>query len=355
MRVLIHEHFTSGGRSGLPRTVGEANRRASGRHHGGEHDDELLAAGRGMLRPFVADVLDSGADVTVTLAPGLAIDLPPETRVVTSDAPAQALAAALAQVDAAIVIAPESDDALVAATAIVERSGVRNLGASGDAVQAVADKLLLARRLAAAGLPTPATVGGLAGAPMLLEAHAEVVVKPRRSAGCVDTFVCRHEDDLLRLPDRDDWLVQERVPGVAASAAFVVTADGIVPLRAGRQAIASSAGVGGAPARLSYAGGRLPLDADLEARAVALGRAAIERVPGLRGFVGVDLVLGRGPSDDRLIEINPRLTVAYAALRALARFSIAALILGRDAGRHHGVWRSGNIGYGPAGDIAWDA
>jgi predicted ATP-grasp superfamily ATP-dependent carboligase len=342
MRILIHEHFTSGGRSGLPH-AGDA---APSEHHA-----ELLAAGQGMLRPLVADMQAAGAEVTVTLAPRLAIDLPAGVDRVTADAPAHALAAALSRVDAAIVIVPESDDTLAATTLAVEHAGVRNLGSSSAAIRSVADKLLLSARLAAAGVPTPATAAGLGAAPAMLTISETVVVKPRKSAGCVDTFICRHAHALRSLPDRDDWLVQERVPGLAASAAFMVQAQGILPLRAGSQTMASIPYASGGLARLSYAGGQLPLDAGLETRALALGRQAIEQVPGLRGFVGVDMVLGTAPSDDRVIEINPRLTVAYAGLRALARFSIADLILGHDVAL---AWRTGNVRYDGAGDVAAD-
>ena len=49
-------------------------------------------------------------------------------------------------------------------------------------------------------------------------------------------------------------------------------------------------------------------------------------MPGLQGYVGVDVVLG----DDRrdwAIEINPRLTTSYVGLRALARFNLAEAML----------------------------
>lgn len=339
MRVLIHEHFTSGGRSGLPH-AGDA---AAPEHHAA-----LLAAGEGMLRPLVADMLAAGAEVTVTLAQRLAIELPAQVDRLTADAPAVALAAALSRVDAAIVIAPESDDALAATTLAVERAGVRNLGSSSAAIRSIADKLQLSARLAAACVPAPATAAGLGAAAAMVTASQAIIVKPRKSAGCVDTFVCRQGSELRRLPGRDDWVVQDRVPGLAASAAFMVQADGILPLRAGRQLVAEvPCGVDG-PARLSYEGGQLPLDADLETRALALGRHAIEQVPGLRGFVGVDLVLGTASGDDRVIEINPRLTVAYAGLRRLARFPLADLLLGRPVPL---AWGPGSVRYDSNGTV----
>ncbi len=70
---------------------------------------------------------------------------------------------------------------------------------------------------------------------------------------------------------------------------------------------------------------------------MALGRRAIECLPGLRGFTGVDLVLSeKNPGEDRVIEINPRLTTSYTALRRLARNNLAGCWLD--------VWTGGNPG-----------
>ena len=77
--------------------------------------------------------------------------------------------------------------------------------------------------------------------------------------------------------------------------------------------------------RFHYCGGELPIPADLAERAVALGTRAVNCVPGLRGYVGVDMVLGE--NEDWAIEINPRLTTSYIGLRALAWFNIAEAML----------------------------
>ena len=55
----------------------------------------------------------------------------------------------------------------------------------------------------------------------------------------------------------------------------------------------------------------------------------MDAVEGLRGYVGVDVVLGTAAdgSGDVVIEINPRLTTSYIGLRALARFNLAEALL----------------------------
>jgi len=67
---------------------------------------------------------------------------------------------------------------------------------------------------------------------------------------------------------------------------------------------------------------------------VKLARRAVECVPGLLGYVGVDLVLGAAEdgSRDFAIEINPRLTTSYLGLRQLAKSNLAEAMLSVAAG-----------------------
>src|SRR5205823_3360911 len=76
--------------------------------------------------------------------------------------------------------------------------------------------------------------------------------------------------------------------------------------------------------RFRYLGGTIPLPAGLAERAIRVAQQTIDCVPGLRGYVGVDIVLGE---TDWLIEINPRLTTSYVGLRALAEGNLAELMV----------------------------
>jgi hypothetical protein len=100
--------------------------------------------------------------------------------------------------------------------------------------------------------------------------------------------------------------------------------------------------------QIHYEGGTMPLPDHLAIRTVELGRKAVTAVSGLRGYVGVDLVL-RG--QDHVIEINPRLTTSYIGLRALAKTNLAEAML-RVVEGHAGVtvdWNPGRIHFGPQG------
>jgi predicted ATP-grasp superfamily ATP-dependent carboligase len=328
MRVLISEHFCSGGLAGHPL------------------DSGLLTEGGAMLRALVEDVHAAGQDVVVLLDERVPFDLPGRIVRVDGRSPEAAQAVfdrVLSSVDAALVIAPEYDGLLPAALERVERSGVTNLGSSSVAVRDCSDKHALGQRLLSIGLPVPFGVMGLHHVPSMLDRWGEVVIKPNRGAGCIDTFVCRSATAMEALPQRSDWLIQQRVPGLAASVAFIVPRHGTpIPLRAGIQAIGamSAAGAGGT-GRLAYSGGSLPLAPDLEQRAIRLGLTALPHLPGLHGYVGIDLIVGETAEADTLIEVNARPTVAYAGLRRLARFNIADIILGTSTriGWHAGAVR----------------
>jgi len=326
MRVLIHEYFCCGGLAGQPL------------------DSALLAEGGGMLRGLVEDFHAAGGDVTVVLDARVPVRLPGRVVAIDAVSPSQALEAfdaALATVDAALVVAPEPDDLLPSLLERVEQAGVINLGSASAAVRAASDKHALAQRLSAAGIAVPVGALGVEQAAVMLERFGAIVVKPNRGAGCVDTHICRSLADLARLPSRTDWLVQQHVGGVAASAAFIMPRScGPIPLRAGLQSVGVERDF--AAGRLAYSGGLLPLAPDLESRAINLGMAALRHLPGLHGFVGIDLILGASPEHDTLIEVNARPTVAYAGLRRLARFNIANLILGHPARIE---WRAGAIRY----------
>src|SRR5207248_1800177 len=114
-------------------------------------------------------------------------------------------------------------------------------------------------------------------------------------------------------------IAQRYVPGFAASVAFLIGPAQSLPLVPCEQFLS-------ADGRFTYLGGRLPIAPDLAARAIRIAERAVRCVPGLLGYVGVDVVLG-ADGRDWAIEINPRLTTSYIGLRALARFNLAEAML----------------------------
>lgn len=263
----------------------------------------------------------------------------------------RALAAAA---DWTLVIAPEFDGILEQRCRLVEESGGRLLGPSAAAVWRTADKLELSRWFRdAVGVPTPPALAlPCAGRPPW---PLPWVCKPRDGAGSQATFLVEREEALLARREQaraEGWqgemIVQPCVRGQAASVACLVGPGRCVTLPAAEQRLSSDG-------CFHYEGGTLPLLPPLDQRAQRLAERAVQAVPGLLGYVGVDLVLGDAAdgSGDAVIEINPRLTTSYVGLRRLARFNLAEALLAIATGNAlpRFAWRRGPVRFFPDGRV----
>src|SRR5262249_32207778 len=151
-----------------------------------------------------------------------------------------------------------------------------------------ADKLALASHWRERGVRTPATTDR---EPTACEAFP-VVWKPRDGAGSTATFRLDSAFDVARVKARGaaenhtgPMILQEYIAGQPASVAFLCGQAGNVPLLPATQSLTDDG-------RFKYWGGELPIPLDLAERTIALARRAVDCVPGLLGYVGVDLVLG---------------------------------------------------------------
>jgi predicted ATP-grasp superfamily ATP-dependent carboligase len=128
--------------------------------------------------------------------------------------------------------------------------------------------------------------------------------------------------ELADLPGDGSLRIEQYHAGQAASVAVLCGPAGNFPLPACEQRLMRDG-------RFVYLGGRLPLAPPLNQRAQRLALAAVATLPGARGYVGVDLVLGEAADGTRdyVIEINPRLTTSYIGLRACSGINLAAAML----------------------------
>ncbi len=280
-----------------------------------------------MLRSLLADLtLTNRRRIVTTIDDRLSPDLPAGVEVVpirsgSYHATFRRLAAIERQV---WVIAPETGDCLATLIEIVEGVGAAHVGPGAEAIRLASNKLVLCRRLAEAGLPVPGTWPSSDAEIAIREVGFPLVAKPAQGAGCdgVGLVTCAAElDDLLECAAQAGGgtaILQEYIEGTAASAS-ILCADGYArPLSLNRQSVH----VGRS---FSYEGGDLPLRHALADEAVAVACRACELIPGLTGYVGVDLVLS--PKGPFLIEVNPRLTTSYVGLRAATDVNLAETIL----------------------------
>ena len=263
-----------------------------------------------------------------------------------------------ANCDAVLVIAPEFDGILLNRCRIVEEAGGRLLGPASRAVGLCTDKLRLAIHLRDAGIGTIPTETLNWDEPRG-NASAESqhpfpqVVKPRDGAGSQNTWLVESADDFTRLRSelsRDalpaEFVVQPFVAGYAVSVALIFSASqrDVEVLLPAEQRISGDG-------RFRYLGGRLPIRAADSAAIQQVALAACRSIPGLRGYVGVDLIVpGQHPHRPVVVEINPRLTTSYLGYRALAENNLAEWMLIQGRFERGIRWRNGQVEFDSAGN-----
>lgn len=246
--------------------------------------------------------------------------------------------------DAAFIIAPESDGLLQRLVSMVREANVPLvLNADESAIEICTSKSSTARWLAGRGISAIETHAvdwdwDAATVVTLLGEHG-VVLKPDDGAGSwlvqrVRTLAewqqAQAEFASAGLLERSVW--QRYVAGRALSVASVRRPDGSTwPAPVAEQRL-------GGPSGFEYLGGSVParIAPAIEARVREVAQQALEAVPGLTGFAGVDLILPDSADSEAgpiVVEINPRLTTSYAGWRGLLTESVWPWLLGLDHAR----------------------
>lgn len=317
MRIFVYEFLSAGA------SVGPAAA-------------SLLAEGWAMLTALLEDFRRiPGVEVETMLGAAAADRSPPAGVVVHSvdgDREDVVFRQLTAAADWTLVVAPEIDGILPDCLEWIEESHGRSLGPTPTAARLAGDKLRLADHLREHGVPTPPTVVWPTAAPSF-----PAVCKLRRGAGSLANFLVRDEYELqqaimeTRAEWHDDVIIQSYLSGEAVSVSFLIGPGRRLALPAAAQHLSTDG-------RFHYRGGSLPLAPHRAERAARLAARAVDAVEGLRGYVGVDLVLGPSADGDAVIEINPRLTTSYIGLRALARFNLAEAMLAVVEGNDPPAW-----------------
>jgi predicted ATP-grasp superfamily ATP-dependent carboligase len=259
----------------------------------------------------------------------------------------------LDQVDGALVIAPEFNHILESLVRSVEARNKLHLGCASRATRLATDKLTCGRHWLARAIQTP-TPCAVTEASNPIE--PPVVLKPRDGAGSLGTILVSRPQDWPLAWEQvqaenpgSDWLAMPYVAGQPASVACIVGRDAILTLPPAAQHLTSDG-------RFRYLGGELPLPPALSTRAQSLAHRACATVDGLRGYVGVDLVLGGADdgSQDWAIEINPRLTTSYLGLQTLCQQNLLAAMVAActDQPLPDLSWHSGTVRFQADGKIS---
>jgi predicted ATP-grasp superfamily ATP-dependent carboligase len=226
------------------------------------------------------------------------------------------------EADVVWLIAPETDGVLEKLALMAESVGKPILGCSSSAIKVAANKWDTYQLLKAFNIPTPITF--------------KYTNFPRGQSGpwvakLIDGVACENsryfdsEDDLIGwMQDKQDsHIVQQYQLGTAASFSMLCHSGKAVVVSCNQQKVDLQDG------QFTYAGSVVNgLLEHLDAFQ-ALATQIVTALPGLAGYVGVDLIAHYAGDEWRytVLEINPRLTTSYVGLHQACGLNPAQLIL----------------------------
>jgi len=267
----------------------------------------ILSEGFAMLSSIIKGLTGLGCEVSTLLAKkftALVRYLPP-VKLYKLEKPSLAELRRLAKLhDSTYVIAPEDDGLL--AELLEELDGL-HMCSKPEAVRSVSDKASLTLRLSKEGFRVPETVVYEPGGPLDVGClKPPYVVKPNTGAGCVGLSIARTLEELKKAVSEAGRpvLIQEFIDGVPASVSLLTDGSNTIPLSLNRQYLDLC--------RRIYLGGYTPMYHELIGEAFDTASRVVSLFNGLRGYIGVDVVLSR--DGVYVVEVNPRLTVSYVGL-----------------------------------------
>lgn len=281
---------------------------------GGFHGDALLAMGASMRDAMVADLVQVPG-CRVTAATCARAPLLPEGVDAVPALPGESATAFVARQaaahDAVWLVAPETGGLLAQLHDAVPTG--RWLGCDAASIAVASSKRATVELLAAHGVLTPLAFASDAST-------RRWVSKPVDGAGAADTLV--HADlSAARDHATASSVIEPWVEGAAMSLSLLCKPGRFELLSVNRQQIAiDDAG------RVSFEGVTIDRQASAGAIFEPVARHVVRAMPGLHGFVGIDLVWHerRGPV---VIEVNPRVTCAYVGLSAALGRNLAAELI----------------------------
>jgi predicted ATP-grasp superfamily ATP-dependent carboligase len=322
LRLLVYEYVSGGGYAEKPIPV------------------SILSEGFSMLRTLVADFKAAGHSVSTVLDSRLAALNPPlEADCIISASSFQEAKLAIHNIsesaDAAYIVAPESNQVLQSLVANIEQAGVPSLNCRASAIGNVSDKAVMLQCVKEKGLTTPATVlvsaiDDVAGIRQTIcgSLGFPLIVKPVDGVGCAGLSVVSNEQQVagavakaISESSSKYFMAQELVHGFAVSVSLLATSSEVLPVSLNKQDVSLMP----PEATSTYNGGQVPFDSRLKSEAFAAAETVVKSFHGLRGYVGVDLVLTE--KEAVVIEVNPRLTTSYVGLRKIAGFNLAQAII----------------------------
>jgi len=328
LRILVYEHVSGGGfaEKPIPRSI--------------------LCEGFGMLRTLTADLQAAGHLVTTLLDSRIYAFKPPLSAervvpVASSKQTKPIIKDNARSIDAALVIAPESNGILKSTITELEEEHVPLVNGLSSAISAVSNKQSLSEHLRNTGVSTPDSLAFNVYDDMFETSRiiAErigfpAVFKPENDAGMAGLSLVESKAEITaaikkitRESTSDRFVAQQHVKGVPASVSLISTGKEAVSISLNKQKVTLSSPYSAS----TYEGGEVPFESQLKNETMSAAKRVVESYKELKGYIGVDFVLTK--ETPVVIEINPRLTTSYIGLREVTQFNPAEAML--KAAIHH--------------------
>ena len=158
----------------------------------------------------------------------------------------------------------------------------------------------------------------------------KLIIKPLMGVDCEDIVIIEKIEDLTLDLDKifkpgSRVIVQEFIEGTDISVSLISDGKKAIPISLNKQFVELKDDKG------TYIGGKLPFESKYRDEAFQIATKAVEAIDGLKGFVGVDLIINDDEKDIYsvyLLEINSRFTTPYVGLKEISGFNIGKSIIG---------------------------
>ncbi len=240
----------------------------------------------------------------------------------------------LIDADAVFIIAPETDGVLYRLHQQAFALNKRVLGCHLDAIALTSNKIECDKRLEKNDINTAPNCLASQWSSEPFDSSNGYIIKPLDGAGCINTLLFESRSQLEQQLSQynkntlQSMMVQSYINGAPLSLSLLMGYTAVIVLSINRQIISHSAHV------LTF---EACLINDLSSHSFSLSEAQQlaqkiqQAIPGLWGFVGVDLIVNTQGAV--VIDINPRLTTSYIALsQSLALNPIELLLTMNEQG-----------------------
>lgn len=289
----------------------------------GLDDPSICAEGHAMVNGLLDDLKDKNVDYLITNKHSI-IDNKYCNPVELKENLMDWLDKNISNYNACLIIAPEEDFILYDITKYVEDKGIEIIGSSAKAVMKCSDKFEMYEAL-------KDTVPIIETKKVFFDNiddynyfdNKKKVVKPADGVSCSGIRIVNSFEELKKAASLIEtnlpyFIIQDFIDGTSASVSLISNGKEVIPISLNLQDIEFS------DDGINYNGGQVPLNHKLADEAKKSAKKAVESIKGLKGYVGVDVILG---DDVHIVEINSRITTPYIALKDILDFNLGKAIL----------------------------